>query len=70
MFRPLFDKAKLKAGVNFNDFQLKDLRAKAGTDTEEFKGMAAAKDQLEHKNESMSRKYVRHRKGKKVAPTK
>ncbi len=70
MFRTLFDKARLKAGVNFDDFQLKDLRAKAGTDTEEFKGMAAAKDQLGHKNESMTRKYVRHRKGKKVAPTK
>ena len=70
MFRGLFDKARLKAGIEFNDFQLKDLRAKAGTDKEEKQGMAAAKDQLGHKNESMTRKYVRHRKGKKVTPTK
>ena len=67
MLRAMFDKARLITGVNF---QFKDLRAKAGTDKEENHGMAAAKDQLGHANESMTNHYVRHRTGKKVTPTK
>lgn len=51
-------------------FQFRDLRAKAGTDTEEIRGMAAAKDQLGHSSEVMTSHYVRHRKGKLVKPTK
>lgn len=51
-------------------FQFRDLRAKAGTDTEELRGMAAAKDQLGHSSEGMTAHYVRHRKGKLVSPTK
>lgn len=51
-------------------FQFRDLRAKAGTDKEEVAGMAAAKDQLGHADEQMTRRYVRHRKGKLVMPTK
>lgn len=51
-------------------FQFRDLRAKAGTDTEELRGMAAAKDQLGHSSEVMTAKYVRHRLGKLVKPTK
>lgn len=66
MLRSLFDTARTKSGVNF---QLRDLRAKAGTDKEENQGMAAAKDQLGHKSESMTAHYVRHRIGKKVTPT-
>ena len=31
---------------------------------------AAAKDQLGHTSENMTRHYVRHRRGKKVMPTK
>lgn len=50
-------------------FQFRDLRAKAGTDKEESAGMAAAKDQLGHADEQMTRRYVRHRKGKLVTPT-
>lgn len=50
-------------------FQFRDLRAKAGTDKEEQAGMAAAKDQLGHADEQMTRRYVRHRKGKLVTPT-
>jgi integrase len=46
------------------------LRAKAGTDKEESAGMEAAKNQLGHANETMTRHYVRHRRGKKVMPTK
>lgn len=67
MLRKMFDKARIKASVNF---QFKDLRAKAGTDKEENQGMAAAKDQLGHTNEAMTNHYVRHRTGKKVTPTK
>lgn len=52
------------------DFQFRDLRAKAGTDTEESRGMAAAKDQLGHTSEGMTAHYVRHRRGKLVKPTK
>ncbi|BBE08559.1 Phage integrase family protein [Mycoavidus cysteinexigens] len=50
-------------------FQFRDLRAKAGTDKEEKEGMAAAKDQLGHADEKMTQRYVRHRKGKLVTPT-
>lgn len=56
-------------GIPADDFQFRDLRAKAGTDKEDSQGMAAAKDQLGHANESMTRHYVRHRLGKKVSPT-
>lgn len=51
-------------------FQFRDLRAKAGTDTEVLRGMAAAKDQLGHTSEGMTAHYVRHRRGKLVKPTK
>ncbi len=51
-------------------FQFRDLRAKAGTDKEEYTGMAATKDQLGHADEKMTQRYVRHRKGKLVSPTK
>lgn len=56
-------------GIPADDFQFRDLRAKAGTDKEDTQGMAAAKDQLGHANESMTAHYVRHRLGKKVSPT-
>ena len=55
------DKARQKAGISF---QLRDLGAKAGTDKEEEQGMAAARDQLGHKNEVTTRTYIRHRRGK------
>lgn len=65
--RSLFDTARAMSDVSF---QLRDLRAKAGTDKENDQGMAAAKDQLGHKNEAMTVHYVRNRTGKKVTPTK
>jgi integrase len=55
--------------VAIEAFQFRDLRAKAGTGKEESAGMAAAKDQLGHADEQMTRRYVRHRKGKLVTPT-
>lgn len=51
-------------------FQFRDLWAKAGTDKEEVAGVASAKDQLGHADEQMTRRYVRHRKGKLVIPAK
>lgn len=84
--RGAFDRARLMAceasaiasecanlpdiSIGIRAFQFRDLRAKAGTDTEEIRGMAAAKDQLGHSSEGMTAHYVRHRKGKLVKPTK
>ncbi|QRX80815.1 tyrosine-type recombinase/integrase [Glaciimonas sp. PAMC28666] len=52
------------------EFQFRDLRAKAGTDKEEISGMSAAQDQLGHATATMTARYVRHRRGKLVKPTK
>jgi integrase len=68
--RSRFDKARSAAKVEKSKFQYRDLRAKAGTDKESSGGMAAAKDQLGHASENMTRQYVRHRMGKLVSPTK
>jgi integrase len=77
MLRGAFDRARDAAVIarpelleQIRAFQFRDLRAKAGTDTEESRGMAAAKDQLGHSSEVMTAKYVRHRRGKLVPPTK
>lgn len=75
--RGAFDRARIAAALacpaladEIKAFQFRDLRAKAGTDTEELRGMAAAKDQLGHSSEVMTAHYVRHRRGKLVKPTK
>lgn len=68
--RSRFDKAREIAGIDKAHFQFRDLRAKAGTDKEESAGMEAAKSQLGHTSENMTRHYVRHRRGKRVTPTK
>jgi integrase len=77
MLRGAFDRARIaakekqpKLKAQIEAFQFRDLRAKAGTDTEENRGMAAAKDQLGHSSETMTSHYVRHRRGKLVKPTK
>lgn len=77
MLRGAFDRARDAAvlahprlAAKIRAFQFRDLRAKAGTDTEEARGMAAAKDQLGHSSETMTAHYVRHRRGKLVKPTK
>lgn len=64
--------AKRFTGSRANEvraIQFRDLRAKAGTDKESAEGMAAAKDQLGHESEATTRRYVRHRIGKLVKPT-
>lgn len=45
------------------------MRAKAGTDVDEERGMQAAQELLGHTTPTMTRRYVRHRLGKKVEPT-
>jgi integrase len=75
--RGAFDRARVKAAKDkpelaglIKAFQFRDLRAKAGTDTEERSGIAAAQDQLGHTTQAMTAHYVRHRRGKLVKPTK
>ena len=64
-----FAKARKLAGVNIPDFQMRDLRAKAGTDKEQSDGIKAAQEQLGHTSEKMTNHYVRNRQGKLVNPT-
>ncbi|WP_425495154.1 tyrosine-type recombinase/integrase [Pandoraea horticolens] len=69
--RSRFDKAREKAGVEKNQFQFRDLRAKAGTDkADSAGGIRAAQLQLGHKSLLMTEHCVRERKGDRVAPTK
>ncbi|MDQ2820814.1 MAG: tyrosine-type recombinase/integrase [Pseudomonadota bacterium] len=75
--RGAFSRARLAAReahpelvAEIKAFQFRDLRAKAGTDTEEASGMQAAQDQLGHSTPMMTARYVRHRRGKLVKPTK
>lgn len=71
MLRGRFDKAREAAGIPKSAFQLRDLRAKAGTDKAESSGdILQARDQLGHTTVNMTEHYVRNRKGKKITPTK
>ncbi|MCG9100488.1 tyrosine-type recombinase/integrase [Laribacter hongkongensis] len=51
-------------------FQFRDLRAKAATDTDESRGEKGAQELLGHASETMTRRYIRNRLGKRVMPTK
>jgi len=69
--RSRFDLAREKAGVGKAEFQLRDLRAKAGTDKAESSGdILKARDQLGHTTVVMTEQYIRARRGKAVTPTK
>lgn len=68
--RARFDRAREKAGVAKSAFQFRDLRAKAATEKEQSAGMEAAKRQLGHTSETMTKRYVRNRIGALVKPTK
>lgn len=61
MFRSGFDKARAAAGVSF---QLRDLRAKNATDTDD---LAIAQKRLAHTSRAMTEHYVRSRQGERVA---
>jgi integrase len=69
MLRGKFDKARELASIDKNKFQFRDLRAKAGTDTANNKGLETAQRQLGHKNLSMTQHYYRDEKGLRVEPT-
>lgn len=61
MFRSRFEKARQVAGVHF---QLRDLRAKNATDTDD---LATAQKRLAHTSRTMTEHYVRARQGDRVA---
>ena len=60
--RSRFDKARELAGV---DFQFRDIRAKAATDTGD---LAHSQKLLAHKNRQMTEHYVRARMGERIKP--
>ncbi|HEY1058372.1 MAG TPA: tyrosine-type recombinase/integrase [Limnobacter sp.] len=69
--RNRFTKARAAAGVDMKQFQFRDLRAKAATDTTEATGdIRQAQKQLGHANLVMTEHYTRQRKGDSVKPTK
>lgn len=75
--RGAFNRARIAAAAAhpelakaIREYQVRDLRAKAGTDTEESRGMEAAQNQLGHSTPQMTAHYVRNRLGKLVKPTK
>lgn len=71
ILRKRFDDAREAAKVPKAEFQMRDLRAKAGTDKAESSGdILQAKDQLGHTTVAMTEHYIRRRRGKKVTSTK
>lgn len=65
-----FDAARTAAGIEGDDFQFRDLRAKAATDkTDKTKDIREAQQQLGHTSVVMTENYVRKRRGRKVMPT-
>jgi len=60
--RSRFDKARKRAGV---DFQFRDIRAKAATDTGD---LAHSQKLLGHRNRDMTEHHVRARIGERIAP--
>lgn len=77
MMRHAMDRARAAAAekapaltARIKEFQFRDLRAKAATDKDESAGITAAQEQLGHTTATMTRQYVRNRKGKLVTPTK
>jgi len=71
MLRRRFDLTREVAGVPKSEFQMRDLRAKAGTDKAESSGdIMQASDHLGHTTVVMTEQHIRNRMGKKVTPTK
>jgi site-specific recombinase XerC len=63
-----FDRARDASGVAKEDFQFRDLRTKAGTDTESTSDLRGAQSLLGHGSVAMTEHYVRIR-GVKASPT-
>lgn len=71
MLRGRFDQAREAAEIDKSTFQMRDLRAKAGTDKAESSGdIRQAQKQLGHTTVVMTEAYIRERKGEKSTPTK
>jgi integrase len=71
MLRGRFDLAREAAKIDKGLFQMRDLRAKAGTDKAESSGdIRQAQKQLGHTTVVMTEAYIRERKGEKSTPTK
>lgn len=65
-----FDRAREKAGIPKDQFQFRDLRAKAGTDKADSAGdIRQAQQQLGHQSVTTTEIYVRKRKGALTSPT-
>lgn len=69
MLRGRFDKARAAAGIAKAEFQFRDLRAKAATDTDEATDVHTAQALLGHATPNMTASYIRHKAGKIVSPT-
>lgn len=64
-----FDQAREKAGIPKAEFQFRDFRAKAATETDDASGTRAAQALLGHTTEAMTADYIRHKVGRKVKPS-
>lgn len=67
---PLKRQLNLDKAAAIKSFQFRDLRAKAATETDESRGEKDAQALLGHASETMTKRYIRHRRGKLVKPTK
>lgn len=66
-----FDRARERAGIPKDQFQFRDLRAKAGTDKADSAGdIRKAQQQLGHQSVTTTEIYVRKRRGALTSPTK
>ncbi|WP_375592149.1 tyrosine-type recombinase/integrase [Chitiniphilus eburneus] len=63
--RRMFDEARAASGQTW---QMRDLRAKAGTEADDQDGEAAAQRLLAHTTPQMTRRYIRNRLGKLAKP--
>jgi len=64
MLRNGFDKAREKAGIDFETFQFRDIRAKSVTDIEDDSEKEAVINTSGHDTEKAFNMYVRNRRGK------
>lgn len=69
MLRGAMDRARQKARIKKNTFQMRDLRAKAATDKDEQYGIEAARILLGHTTQSTTKRYIRNRKGYLTEPS-
>ena len=61
---------RFAASIKPADFQFRDLRAKAATEADDDRGIEQAQALMGHSTPAMTRRYIRHRAGKLVKPSK